>query len=78
MLILKRGLWLTLTGIGTGSAGALALTRVLSGLLFRIEAADPTTFVSIVLLLAVVSLFACYIPARRATKVAPMIALRSE
>jgi putative ABC transport system permease protein len=78
MLILKQGLLLTLIGIGIGLAGALALTRVMSGLLFGVDATDPATFVVIALLLAVVSLITCYIPARRATKVDPMIALRYE
>jgi putative ABC transport system permease protein len=78
MLILKQGLILTLIGIGVGLVGALALTRVMSGLLFGVEATDPTTFTAIVLLLAIVSLIACYIPARRATRVDPMIALRYE
>ena len=78
MLILRQGLLLTLIGIGIGLAGALALTRVISGLLFGVDATDPATFAAIVLLLAAVSLVACYIPARRATKVDPLIALRYE
>jgi putative ABC transport system permease protein len=78
MLILKQGLLLTLIGIVVGLAGALALTRVMSSLLFGVEATDPATFTAIVLLLAIVSLIACYIPARRATRVDPMIALRYE
>jgi putative ABC transport system permease protein len=78
MLILRQGLLLTLIGIGIGLAGALALTRVISGLLFGVVATDPVTFAAIVLLLAAVSLVACYIPARRATKVDPVIALRYE
>jgi putative ABC transport system permease protein len=78
MLILRQGLLLTLIGIGIGLGGALALTRLLSGLLFGVGATDPMTFAAIVLLLALVSLIACYIPARRATRVDPMIALRHE
>jgi putative ABC transport system permease protein len=75
-LILKQGLVLTLAGIGVGLAGALALTRLLSGLLFGVRSTDPATFAAIVLLLTFVSMIACYIPARRATRVDPLIALK--
>jgi putative ABC transport system permease protein len=75
-LILKQGLVLTLAGIGVGLAGALALTRLLSGLLFGVGSTDPATFTAIVLLLTFVSMIACYIPARRATRVDPLIALK--
>ena len=78
MLVLRQGLALTLIGIGVGLAGALALTRVMSGLLYGVEATDPATFAAIVPLLAVVSLVACYIPARRATRVDPLTALKYE
>jgi predicted permease len=77
-MVIGQGLALTLAGIGIGAAAAFALTRVMSSLLFEISAADPTTFTANVLLLATVSLLACYIPARRATRVDPMIALRYE
>jgi putative ABC transport system permease protein len=77
-MMLKQGLLLTVIGTAIGIAGALALTRLLSTLLFGVSAADPTIFVAIVLLLMVVSLIACYLPARRATRIDPMIALRSE
>jgi putative ABC transport system permease protein len=78
MLILRQGLLLTLIGIGIGLVGALALTRVMSSLLFGVDATDPATFTIIVVLLTVVSLIACYIPAWRATRVNPLIALRYE
>ena len=78
MLVLRQGLLLTLIGIGVGLAGSLALSRVMSGLLYGVGASDPATFAAIVVLLAVVALIACYIPARRATRVDPLIALKYE
>jgi predicted permease len=77
-LIAKQGLTLTLIGILIGLTAAFAATRVLSGLLYGVSATDPLTFVAVALLLAVAALLACYIPARRATKVDPTIALRYE
>jgi putative ABC transport system permease protein len=77
-LVVRHGLKLTVIGLGIGIAGALALTRFLSTLLYGVRPTDPLTFVAVSLLLAVVALFACYIPARRATKVDPMVALRYE
>jgi putative ABC transport system permease protein len=77
-LIAGQGLKLTLIGLALGLAGALALTRVMSPLLYRISAVDPPTFILISLLLLCVTLLACWMPARRAAKVDPMIALRCE
>jgi len=78
MMILRQGIVVTLTGLAVGLAASLALTRVMKGLLFNVSATDPATFATIALLLAVVALSACYIPARRATKVDPNVALRHE
>ena len=78
VLVLRQGLVLTLAGIGIGLLGALALTRVMSSLLFGVDATDPLTFAAIVPLIAIVSLVACYIPARRATRIDPLVALRYE
>jgi putative ABC transport system permease protein len=77
-LIVGRGMKLTAIGVLLGVGGAFALTRLMRGLLFNISATDPVTFVLISLLLVLAAFLACYIPARRATKVDPLIALRYE
>jgi putative ABC transport system permease protein len=77
-LVVWQGMKLTLAGVAIGLAGALALARLMKTLLFGVDANDPLTFGSIALLLALVALTACWIPARRATRVNPIIALRRE
>ena len=77
-LVVNAGMWLTLIGVGIGVAGALVLTRFLSSLLYGVKPTDPLTFVVVSALLILVALFACYIPARRAAKADPLVALRYE
>jgi putative ABC transport system permease protein len=78
MMVLRQGLVLTFTGICIGVVGALAISSVMTGLLYGVEPSDPATYTTIVLLLSIVSLIACYLPARRATRIDPQIALRCE
>ncbi len=77
-LVLRQGMFLVSIGVAAGLAGALALRSLITGLLFQVKASDPATLVSVALLLIGVALLACYIPARRATKVDPLVALRYE
>ncbi|HYL62881.1 MAG TPA: ABC transporter permease [Candidatus Methylomirabilis sp.] len=77
-MILGQGLRTILVGIAIGLAGSLALTRTMASQLFGVTATDPLTFAAVILLLVAAALLACYIPARRATRVDPMIALRYE
>ncbi len=78
LLVLRQGLLLTVIGVGLGLGAAFALTRLLSGLLFGVGAFDVSTFTIISLLLVIVSLLACYLPARRAMRIDPLQALRYE
>jgi len=77
-LVVRQGMALALSGVAIGLAGAVMLTRLIRSLLFGVEATDPVTFVGIALLLGLVALLASYIPARRASRVDPLVALRYE
>lgn len=76
--MLRRGLTLALVGLVIGFAGAMRLTRWMTRILYGVTARDPATLVSVAAVLALVAASACYVPARRATKVDPLVALRSE
>lgn len=77
-LVLRQGLALAAIGLALGVAGAVAATRLLTAMLFEVKPGDPVTYVAVTLLLAGVAMAASYIPARRATRVDPLTALRQE
>ena len=77
-LVLRQGLVVTVTGLALGLAGAWALTRLMQTLLFEVQATDPVTFATIAVILGVTALAACYLPARRAARIDPLVSLRAE
>jgi ABC-type antimicrobial peptide transport system permease subunit len=77
-MVIGQGLRMVVTGLVIGALAASLLTRLLSSVLFGVSTTDATTFTSVALLLTAVALLACYIPARRATRVDPLVALRYE
>ncbi len=74
-MVLRQGLWLAVVGAAVGLVGALIVSHLMAGLLFGLRPTDPLTFVGVALLLTAVALAACYIPARRAMRLDPLVAL---
>ncbi len=77
-MVLGEGMRITLIGVAIGLAAAFGLTRLITTIIYGVGATDPITFAAVAILLSAIALFACYIPARRAMRVDPMIALRYE
>jgi putative ABC transport system permease protein len=77
-MVLRQGTRLALVGVAVGLAGAFAVTRTMTRFLYGVQATDPLTFACVSLLLVAIALLACYLPARRATRVDPIVALRYE
>jgi len=77
-LVIGQGMWTTIVGMAIGIGGSFALTRTMQSLLFGVSTTDPLTLAGVLVLLAAVSFLACWIPARRATRVDPLVALRYE
>ncbi len=78
MMVMRRGMALALIGIGLGLAGALSLTRVIGGMVYGVPTTDPLTLATVSVVLIIVALVACVVPARRAATVDPLAALRYE
>jgi len=77
-MVVRQGMTMTLIGLALGLVGVIALSRVMVGMLYGVSPTDPLTFAGVSIVLLIVALLACLIPARRATRVDPIVALRSE
>ena len=77
-MVLRQGLWLAVGGAAVGLVGALIVSHLMAGLIFGVRPTDPLTFAGVTFLLTAVALAACYIPARRAMRLDPLVALRYE